>query len=194
MARRREDPEVRKRELIEAAIRCLAAHGPLGASLRTIADDAGVALGLLRHHFGAKEQLLAATYRYLSAELADAGEHALREAGPLPVARLRAFVGVGFTEPFLTTDRLGARIALWSLSTTVPELREVHTALYRSYRLQLATLVDEIGGATLQPDAVAVLSAVLDGLWVEYAAGDRATDIDAALDAAVAMVASVVRT
>lgn len=44
--------------LRDAAIECFAAHG-FNESLRTIAARAGVSAGLVRHHFGSKEQLRA---------------------------------------------------------------------------------------------------------------------------------------
>lgn len=43
----------------DAAVRCFASSG-FDASLRTIADEAGVSLGLIRHHFGSKDGLRAA--------------------------------------------------------------------------------------------------------------------------------------
>lgn len=42
----------------DAAVRCFARSG-FDASLRTIADEAGVSLGLIRHHFGSKDGLRA---------------------------------------------------------------------------------------------------------------------------------------
>jgi AcrR family transcriptional regulator len=49
-------PEGRKR-LIEAAIRRIGRDGFDGASVRDIAEDAGVSLGLMRFYFGSKEGL-----------------------------------------------------------------------------------------------------------------------------------------
>lgn len=159
--------------------------------MRTIADEAGVAVGLLRHHFGAKEQLLAAAYRSLADELIDRGEAALAAAGPSPDARLHAFLTAGFAPDFAAGDGLAARIALWSLSATTPSLRAVRTDLYRTYRRRLETLVTEAVGASVTPSLVAVLSAVLDGLWIELAAGDQAIDVDTTLATAVAAVTTL---
>ncbi|NUR49810.1 MAG: helix-turn-helix transcriptional regulator, partial [Hamadaea sp.] len=41
----------------DAAIRLFADRGIAGASVRDIAQEAGVSSGLLRHHFGSKEAL-----------------------------------------------------------------------------------------------------------------------------------------
>ncbi len=89
--------------LRDAAIECFAARG-FGESLRSIAARAGVSAGLVRHHFGSKEQLRAecdATvldrYRTLQIESLDAGPTQLfaqlpssRDGGMLMVYILRS--------------------------------------------------------------------------------------------------------
>ena len=41
----------RREALIEAAIECLKRHGQEGLSVRRIATEAGVSIGLINHHF-----------------------------------------------------------------------------------------------------------------------------------------------
>ncbi len=50
----------------DAALRLFAERGVDGASIRDIAAEAGVSLGLVRHHFGSKEALRAACDEYAS--------------------------------------------------------------------------------------------------------------------------------
>ena len=51
------DAEATRTRIITAASRAFATDGVAGASLRRIADDAGISLGLIRHHFGNKDSL-----------------------------------------------------------------------------------------------------------------------------------------
>jgi len=51
------DAEATKTRIITAASHAFATDGVIGASLRRIADDAGISLGLIRHHFGNKDSL-----------------------------------------------------------------------------------------------------------------------------------------
>lgn len=51
----------------DAALRLFAERGVDGATIRDIAAEAGVSLGLVRHHFGSKEALRAACDEYASA-------------------------------------------------------------------------------------------------------------------------------
>lgn len=57
--RRKTNPKATKPEQIrDAAIRCFAQHGVANTSLRTIAETAGVSLGLIQHYFVTKNQLI----------------------------------------------------------------------------------------------------------------------------------------
>jgi AcrR family transcriptional regulator len=49
----------------DAALHHFATHGHAGATLRGIAADAGVSLGLVQHHFGSKDGLRAACDAYV---------------------------------------------------------------------------------------------------------------------------------
>src|SRR3546814_12553744 len=54
---------VRRKQLIEATFRCLCMYGVGDTSVRTIAAEANLSLGMVRHHFNSKDELLASTYR-----------------------------------------------------------------------------------------------------------------------------------
>ena len=51
--------EARRAEILAAFARVLAAHGYAGATIAAVATEAGVAPGLIHHHFENKEDLLA---------------------------------------------------------------------------------------------------------------------------------------
>lgn len=63
-----------------AALRCFATQGISATSMRTIADAAGVSVGLVQHHFGNKAGLVAAVDRCVLHVFAEA-----LESNPLPV-------------------------------------------------------------------------------------------------------------
>jgi len=50
--------EERRKQIVEAFSRVLARHGYAGATIAATADEAGVAPGLVHHHFDGKEDLL----------------------------------------------------------------------------------------------------------------------------------------
>ncbi|WP_017586425.1 TetR/AcrR family transcriptional regulator [Nocardiopsis ganjiahuensis] len=52
------DHEERRRELAEALWRVIASSGPQAVSIRTVAAEAGLSAGALRHYFQTREELL----------------------------------------------------------------------------------------------------------------------------------------
>ncbi|XAS66303.1 TetR family transcriptional regulator C-terminal domain-containing protein [Micrococcaceae bacterium Sec5.7] len=52
------DPVARRQEVVEAVFRIIAADGLERASLREVADEAGLAVGSVRHYFAGSEELL----------------------------------------------------------------------------------------------------------------------------------------
>ena len=61
---------VRRRALIDATISAIGDRGSLDVTMSDIAGRAGVSSGLAHHYFGAKDDLLQASMRYILAELA----------------------------------------------------------------------------------------------------------------------------
>jgi TetR/AcrR family transcriptional repressor of bet genes len=55
----------RRAEIVEAFARVLAEHGYAGATIAAVAAEAGVAPGLVHHHFTDKEDLLASLLEHL---------------------------------------------------------------------------------------------------------------------------------
>lgn len=58
----------RRAELTEAFARVLASHGYAGATITRVAEEAGVAPGLVHHHFKSKDDLLASLLDMLLAD------------------------------------------------------------------------------------------------------------------------------
>ncbi|TVT19226.1 TetR/AcrR family transcriptional regulator [Amycolatopsis rhizosphaerae] len=66
MSRRVRDPQSRE-QLVEAAWRLVALHGPAATTLRAVAAEAGVTTGAVTHYFEDKAELMAAVLRHNSA-------------------------------------------------------------------------------------------------------------------------------
>jgi AcrR family transcriptional regulator len=163
----RAEPDVRRQGLIAAAARVLAREGATGASVRTIAAEAGVSPGLVNHYFDGIEGLIAATYTAVGQQVAVALEDAVSAAGSEPRARLTAYVTASFAAPIADRDLLATWIAFWSL-TTRPEIARRHDEIYASYRAGLETLLSDCGipADRLRLTAIAI-TALVDGLWLE---------------------------
>src|SRR5688500_3375981 len=64
----RDQPDVRRRKLIEATAQCLAEFGHAGTSVRAVAAKANVSPGLVAHHFEGIDDLIIATYDHVGAQ------------------------------------------------------------------------------------------------------------------------------
>jgi AcrR family transcriptional regulator len=60
------DQDQRRRLIAEAVCRLAARNGLEGVSLRTVAREAGVSMGLVQHYFRTKDEMLAFAFRVIS--------------------------------------------------------------------------------------------------------------------------------
>ena len=190
----REDPDQRRRAMIEATLSCLARDGYAKTGVRAIAEEAGISIGLIRHYFDTKSQLIAETQRHVSEELQSFSERSVEAAGVEPSDRLRAYLMSGFQTPFLDEKYITVRFMLWGVALTDPATKAVHDEWYGRYRTRLRELIAQ----TLPPDAdqgvvkklAHTVSALTDGLWIDWILrpGDR--DIAASIDLCMDMVAA----
>ena len=163
----------RREALVEAAIESLKRYGHEGLSVRRIAAAAGVSIGLINHHFPNKDALVAESYRTFSRRLTTNFEAAVEAAGIEPRARLRAFFNAVFSRPNLDPQVLTAWVAYWGMMQVSPEMRAVHDEEGRGYGDLLGRLLSDLAGERGQarPDlrlAIIGLTALLDGLWLEW--------------------------
>ncbi len=163
----------RREALVDAAIESLKRHGHEGLSVRRIAAEAGVSIGLINHHFPNKDALVAESYRAFGRRLSHSFEAAVLAAPPGPRARLRAFFNAVFSRPNLDPQVLTAWVVYWGLLQVSPEMRAVHDAEGRGYGDLLGRLLSDLARERGQskPDlrlAIIGLTALLDGLWLEW--------------------------
>ncbi len=163
----------RREALVEAAIESLKRYGHEGLSVRRIAAEAGVSIGLINHHFPNKEALVAESYRSFSRQLTASFEAAVESAGSVPRARLRAFFKAVFSRPNLDPQVLTAWVVFWGLLQVSPEMRAVHEEEGRGYGDLLGSLLRDLAKVSgrLRFDtrlATIGLTALLDGLWLEW--------------------------
>lgn len=167
--------DARRQALIDAAIVSLKRHGHEGLSIRRIAAEAGVSLGLINHHFPNKDTLVAEAYQYFHRQLIDGHVQAVVRAGPSAPARtqLHAFFKATFSPPNLDRDVLTAWIVFWGMHRHSREIQRVHGETYRAYvelvGSMLARLAKERGKLRMNLRMAAIgLTALLDGLWLEW--------------------------
>ncbi|MGJ3188878.1 TetR family transcriptional regulator [Paenarthrobacter nitroguajacolicus] len=71
------DAEARRQEVVQAVFRIIASDGLERASLREVADEAGLAVGSVRHYFSSSDELLVFSFGAVIDRIADRLEAAM---------------------------------------------------------------------------------------------------------------------
>jgi TetR/AcrR family transcriptional regulator, transcriptional repressor of bet genes len=169
----RQNEDERRAALIAAAIELTSDGGPVKATVRAIADAAGVTPGLIRHYFATKEALMRAAYAHVMAGLTEATLTVVATAPDRPEARLAVFVAASLRPPVVDSRAMGLWAGFLHQMRQDDEMRAAHEAGYLHYRDLLQGLIANLPRiattAQLRSDAIAC-NAVIDGLWLEGSA------------------------
>lgn len=166
----RASQESRREELINAALKLIGDGGPQAATVRAIADEAGVTAGLIRHYFNTKEELVRSAYQSLMVRLlTDTSQNAVKDSDD-PKIRLAHFVVASITPPIADPAMVGKWAGFLHLVRSDEDIREVHRENYFVYRDMLQDLIAKakpsLDGAALRRAAIAC-NGLIDGLWLE---------------------------
>ncbi len=163
-------------QILDAAMSCIGRDGIDGASMRNVAREADVSLGLLSYHFDDKRSLIVAAFELSTSRLFDASVSSLLDVEGAD-DRVRAYVRGAFHGEFLDPEYLALRLALWAISRTDPEIEVVERNLYERYAEQMAELIAAARPALPVREARNRATDVIvtqNGLWLNWARhGDR---------------------
>lgn len=167
---RREGEERRREALMGAVLELVAEAGVAGATVRAIAERAGVTPGLIRHYFDGKDDLVRAAYTQVMDRMTAESEQAAEPACGDPQTRLAAFVAASLRPPVMESERVGLWAGFLHQVRRDAAMREVHRATYLGYRDRLQALIMALPGRS-DPDTARALAiacnGVIDGLWME---------------------------
>jgi TetR/AcrR family transcriptional regulator, transcriptional repressor of bet genes len=166
-------PDERRLALIEATIECLKKFGHDGLSIRRISAQAKVSIGLINHHFPTKDALVAEAYRHFNSELVGYLQRAIDAERGSPREQLRAFFKASFSPPNLDSEVLAVWVVFWGLYRHSKDIQRVQSETYHGYvdllRGMLADLEREGGKLQFNLRLAAIgLTALIDGLWLEW--------------------------
>jgi AcrR family transcriptional regulator len=156
----------RQQRILDAALSLLSQRGIAGVSMRAVAREAGVSLGLLNYHYEDKLGLIRAALRHIEAH-----DIELLRSDPAqtPEERLRVALRRVVSPEFLTTDYLSLRLQLWSLAQAHEDFAEINATAQQRYRSRIADLIKDA-----RPDLprrectkrAADIDVIQNGLWL----------------------------
>lgn len=152
--------------ILDAAMTVLAQRGVTGTSMRAVATEAGVAVGLANYWFDGKTAMISAALERIGVrdlELVDA------EPAVAPDDSLRRSLEAALAPEFLTTDYLSLRLQLWSLAGVDPQFAAINQAAQQRYLDGLVDLLvaarPELGRDEAERRAADIL-VVQNGVWL----------------------------
>lgn len=158
-------------QILDAVGSVILREGIGGASMRTVAREADVSVGLLSYHFDDKQTLILAVFQRATDRLFDACAGAA-EGRDDPAEKFRAFLRGAFIDEFLNGSYLALRIALWALALTEEGVAEVDAEFYERYSSRFRELLSAARPElpeTVVADRVQDLIAGSNGLWLNWA-------------------------
>ena len=167
---RREAEDKRRQALIAATLALVSEGGAASATVRAIAERAGVTPGLIRHYFTSKEHLVATAYRQLMVGMTDDTAAVLSYAPTDPHARLAAFIAASLRPPVVDRESVTRWAFFIQETRRSDEMLEIHRQTYLGFRDHLQSLIAALPRVRtdheLRQLAIAC-NAVIDGLWLE---------------------------
>jgi AcrR family transcriptional regulator len=152
--------------LVEAGLACLARGGITAFTIDNICKEAKASRGLIAHHFGSKDGLLAAVYAAAYAPFLAA---IAPPDGPAP--DLGALVAAAFSDALFARENLNVWLALWGEIAVNPALKQAHRQLFDAYRTNVAkAIAAHMAAQGRQVDAEGLalsFIALIDGYWLE---------------------------
>ena len=128
----------RQVRILDAVLELLSTKGISGVSMRAVAREAGVSLGLVNYHYVDKVGLIAAALRRIEDD-----DLAIVAPDPsLPaVDQLKVALGKVAKPEFLTAHYLALRLQLWALATANEEFARINAEAQERYRQGLVALI-----------------------------------------------------
>lgn len=157
--------------ILDAVQSVIVRDGLRATSMRQVALEADVSLGLISYHFNDKDRLIFATFERAASELRIASIEAAAAVDDAD-AKVRAFLRGAFTEEFLNGDYLRLRVSLWAVALTDDEVAAVDLENYRLYESALGVMISdarpELTSAEVEARCANVV-ALTNGLWLDWA-------------------------
>ncbi|KLN60353.1 hypothetical protein WH96_11380 [Kiloniella spongiae] len=206
---KREKSEIRKDELIEATLECIACEGLQGATVRKVAEYAGVTNGLIRFHFGSKDEMIQVAYQRLLEGIFQSSLTAVADDKSPPRQRLRQFLKANLSPPIVTAKT----VVLWANFLPLTYKDKQMAFIRRAANAKTTALFEDLIEAALSSERkirsdkgfseqeyrhLAVkLNSLIDGLWLEGSMAENSSYkkelVEIGLDAASDLMAMNLR-
>ncbi len=165
--RRTAPKEVRRLQLIEATIACIAERGISGTTMAAVTGRAGLSMGIVSLHFDSKDNLLNATLTHLSQEVRRTWVNVLQDDTMKPAQKLWA-VAMSSFDPRIFNP---TTIAVWFAYFGEARYRAFYRRIVESFDDERSDVFEELCEHMVPEgtDTLALTNSIEtfgDGLWL----------------------------
>jgi TetR/AcrR family transcriptional repressor of bet genes len=171
---------VRRKALVDAALKTIGHHGSLTVTMSEIAREAGVSAALAHHYFGSKDHLLTETIRSLLRQLRADAVAALGQT-ETPRARISAIIRVSFNADQFAPDVVAAWLAFYSEAQRSEEVRRLLVLYARRLHSNLMSGLKPLCGLADAGRIADGAAAMIDGLYIRQSLKAAPLSIDASV-------------
>jgi AcrR family transcriptional regulator len=173
---------LRREQIVQATIRCLARDGYSGLTMKKVSREAGVSQGILHYYFADKRAILVAALHAVMDDLDARVRLAQARSGPDPAARLRALIEASLRTALEAREVWVVFVEFWGEMMHDDRLRAINAALYTRMRRLIGALIRQgtRGGRfrTVESTrAAAVVLGLLDGVALQLTFDPKAFDV-----------------
>ncbi|HVO01130.1 MAG TPA: transcriptional regulator BetI [Candidatus Cybelea sp.] len=171
--------ELRRVQLIEATIDCVARKGFSELTLAEVAVTAKLSTGIVNFYFKSKDALLAATLAHMVEEYRRYWRGNVAAAGPDAADKITAMLEGDFQRLVANRKTVTVWYAFWGETRWRPDFMSVCQDLNREFQSVAADLFAALG----VPDPTLIakgFSAMSDGLWLDMLINPKETDRETA--------------
>jgi TetR/AcrR family transcriptional repressor of bet genes len=186
--------EIRRKQLILAAMDSISKRGFSGTTLRHVTEKAKLSHGVVNYHFDSKEALYDATLGFLAQEHYDMWTQYFDKAEPTAVHRLTAILSADFDKTICTHKKLSVWFAFWGQAKYRPNYLKIHNK-YDNERFGKIVdicqeLIEDGGYENLQAERIArTIESITDGSWLCLMLYPNTSDRAACRDDCIAALA-----
>lgn len=171
---------VRRKALVDAALRVIGGQGTLSVTMSEIARTAGVSPALAHHYFGSKEQLLIATIRSLLGQLRQDVVTALG-AARTPREKVSALIRVSFRADQFAPETVAAWLAFYSEAQRSEDVRRLLVIYARRLRSNLLASLRALCSPHEAERIAEGAAAMIDGLYIRQSLKSAPISIEASI-------------
>jgi TetR/AcrR family transcriptional repressor of bet genes len=171
--------EIRREQLIEATIDCIARKGFSEFTLAEVAATAKLSTGIVNFYFKSKDALLNATLENMVGEYRKRWRANVEAAPPSPAAKITAMLEGDFQRLVSSRKAVTVWYAFWGETRWRPDFMTLCQDLNREFQGVATDLFTQLGAE--DPVLIAKgFSAMSDGLWLDMLINPKGTDRDVA--------------